>query len=357
MVMGMADRPPTPDELAQMIALLEDALDAGALGLSSGLFTAPGSYAQPDEMIALCRVVKRYNAGYFTHIRDEVEQGAGRGRGSDRDCRDVRRARRDRALQVLGNGQLGQGRARTRHDRGGQGARARRRLRFLSLCRRQQPAQEPDAAMGAGGRRRGHAGTACGRSRRAIASARTLPATASTIGVASRRGIACRSRSRPTCRSMPDARSARSRHERGQDPIDTVADYLIEDKGATRVLVTSISEDDIRAIVRSPLALVGSDGNCVATYGTVSQGMPHPALLRHVPAHHRPLRRRARPDPAGAGGSQDDRRDRACAETERSRPARGRLLRRRRRSSIPPTSGIAPPTPIRTNIRPARAPP
>jgi N-acyl-D-amino-acid deacylase len=71
MVMGMANRPPTADELRQMIALLEEALDAGALGLSSGLFTAPGSYAQPDEMIALCRVVKRHNAGYFTHLRDE----------------------------------------------------------------------------------------------------------------------------------------------------------------------------------------------------------------------------------------------------------------------------------------------
>src|SRR3954466_11777928 len=52
MVMGMADRAPTPAELDAMIALLEEALTAGALGLSSGLFTAPGSYAQPDEMIA-----------------------------------------------------------------------------------------------------------------------------------------------------------------------------------------------------------------------------------------------------------------------------------------------------------------
>src|SRR5262249_56609076 len=71
MVMGMENRAPTPVELKAMIALLEEALDAGALGLSSGLFTAPGSYAQAEEMIALCRVVKRYNAGYFTHIRDE----------------------------------------------------------------------------------------------------------------------------------------------------------------------------------------------------------------------------------------------------------------------------------------------
>src|SRR5262249_60706251 len=71
MVMGMENRPPTSAELQAMIALLEEALDAGALGLSSGLFTAPGSYAHADEMIALCRVVKRHNAGYFTHIRDE----------------------------------------------------------------------------------------------------------------------------------------------------------------------------------------------------------------------------------------------------------------------------------------------
>ena len=49
------------------------------------------------------------------------------------------------------------------------------------------------------------------------------------------------------------------------------------------MLVTSISEDDIRTIVRSPLALVGSDGNCVATYGTVGQGMPHPRFYGTFP--------------------------------------------------------------------------
>ena len=54
-----------------MIALLEDGLKAGALGMSSGLFTSPGSYARPDEMIAFGHVLKRYNAGYFTHLRDE----------------------------------------------------------------------------------------------------------------------------------------------------------------------------------------------------------------------------------------------------------------------------------------------
>ena len=86
MVMGLEDRAPTEAELAQMIALLEDGLRAGALGMSSGLFTPPGSFAQPDEMMALCAVLKRHNAAYFTHIRDESNKGHGGGGGGDRYC-------------------------------------------------------------------------------------------------------------------------------------------------------------------------------------------------------------------------------------------------------------------------------
>ena len=71
--------------------------------------------------------------------------------------------------------------------------------------------------------------------------------------------------------------------ERAADPIDALCDYLIDDKGATRVLVTAISEDDIRTLVASPLALVGSDGNCVAPYGIVGQGMPHPRFYGTFP--------------------------------------------------------------------------
>jgi N-acyl-D-amino-acid deacylase len=70
---------------------------------------------------------------------------------------------------------------------------------------------------------------------------------------------------------------------RGRDPVDFVCDYLIKDNGATRVLITSIAEEDIREIVRSPSALVGSDGNCVADYGVVAQGMPHPRFYGTFP--------------------------------------------------------------------------
>ncbi len=52
--------------------LLEEALQAGALGLSSGLFTTPGGYADLEEMLALGRVLHRYGAGYASHVRNEA---------------------------------------------------------------------------------------------------------------------------------------------------------------------------------------------------------------------------------------------------------------------------------------------
>ena len=109
MVMGLEDRAPRPAELAEMIALLEDGLAAGALGMSSGLFTPPGSFAEPAEMLAFGPVLQRNNAAYFTHIRDEFEQGARGCRRGDRFCPRRAGACRDSASQMLGHRQLGEG--------------------------------------------------------------------------------------------------------------------------------------------------------------------------------------------------------------------------------------------------------
>src|SRR5262249_59878218 len=70
MVVGLEDRAPTEAELRQMMDLLEDGLRAGALGMSTGLFTPPGSFANPDEIAALCAMLERYQAAHITHIRD-----------------------------------------------------------------------------------------------------------------------------------------------------------------------------------------------------------------------------------------------------------------------------------------------
>src|SRR6202040_938345 len=77
MVMGLEDRAPSVAELGQMCGLLEEGLGAGALGLSTGLFTPPGSFAEPAEILAFGPVLQRNNAAYFTHIRDESNKVIG----------------------------------------------------------------------------------------------------------------------------------------------------------------------------------------------------------------------------------------------------------------------------------------
>ena len=69
--MGFDDRAPTEAELTTMKNLVEAAIKNGAFGLSSGLEYAPGSYAQPEELIELCRVVARWGGVYATHMRSE----------------------------------------------------------------------------------------------------------------------------------------------------------------------------------------------------------------------------------------------------------------------------------------------
>jgi N-acyl-D-aspartate/D-glutamate deacylase len=69
--MGPDGRAPTPDEVAAMVRRVEEALDAGAVGMSSGLIYAPGVHAAPDEVAALVAVTARRGALYATHMRNE----------------------------------------------------------------------------------------------------------------------------------------------------------------------------------------------------------------------------------------------------------------------------------------------
>ncbi len=70
-VMQMSDAVPTPGQLDQMRALVETAMNAGAIGLSTGLYYAPGSYAKTDEVIELAKVAAAHGGIYDTHMRDE----------------------------------------------------------------------------------------------------------------------------------------------------------------------------------------------------------------------------------------------------------------------------------------------
>jgi N-acyl-D-amino-acid deacylase len=286
MVMGMENRAPSAGEMAAMVALLEEGLAAGALGLSSGLFTPPGAYAQPDEMIAFGHVLKRHNAAYFTHLRDEssrvleaVEEAIAvaekcrvhvqivhfkcsgldnwgkaktalamiadaRARGLDVDCDAYPYAAGSNPLKNLLPQWVQAGGVPAMLERLRQPD-ARQKIRAdIERDGLNNWGRIPDWD--------------CVR----ISISPNLPQHAG--------------------RTIAELAAARGQ-DQSKDPVDTLCDYLADDKGATRVLVTSISEDDIERIMASPTALVGSDGNCVAPYGTVGKGMPHPRFYGTFP--------------------------------------------------------------------------
>jgi N-acyl-D-amino-acid deacylase len=70
-VMGTAQRYASANELASMKTLLAKAMDQGALGLSSGLYYVPGSFAATEEVVELAKVAAKYKGIYDTHLRDE----------------------------------------------------------------------------------------------------------------------------------------------------------------------------------------------------------------------------------------------------------------------------------------------
>jgi N-acyl-D-amino-acid deacylase len=70
-VLGDVDRAPTPEELEKMKALVAQAMQQGAFGLSTALIYPPGHYAKTEELIELAKVASQYGGIYGSHMRSE----------------------------------------------------------------------------------------------------------------------------------------------------------------------------------------------------------------------------------------------------------------------------------------------
>lgn len=71
--MGLDNRPPTPDEMKTMKAIVAREMEAGAYGMSTGLIYIPCTYAATEELIELCRVVASYGGRFVVHQRSEAD--------------------------------------------------------------------------------------------------------------------------------------------------------------------------------------------------------------------------------------------------------------------------------------------
>ncbi|MGH7345445.1 MAG: N-acyl-D-amino-acid deacylase family protein [Candidatus Rokuibacteriota bacterium] len=275
MTAGMENRPLTGAETSAMELLLAEALAAGAWGLSSGLFTAPGCYADTAEIHSLARTLRSHGGAYSSHIRDEADH--------------VGEAVREAIAVAEATGihvQIAHLKLSGVDNWGG----ARRLLAEIAAARARGLAVDCDAYP---------YDTATNPLRNLLPRwviEGGIPAMLERLGRAevrariradlAREGLTNFGRI-PSWDVVRVAFAPHQPQEAGRtlgeiarrrrvDPLDAVCDFLVADRGATRILITSMSDKDVHEITGTPWVLVGSDANALATSGVTSQGKPHP---------------------------------------------------------------------------------
>src|SRR5439155_21563162 len=74
LVIGDVDRRPSDEEMQRMTDLVREAMEAGAIGVSTALIYPPAVYAQTEEIAHLAEVAGQYGGRYYTHMRNEGDR-------------------------------------------------------------------------------------------------------------------------------------------------------------------------------------------------------------------------------------------------------------------------------------------
>jgi N-acyl-D-amino-acid deacylase len=281
-VMGLENRAPTAQEQTAMERLTEEALDAGAVGLSSGPFTAPGAFAEPQELEALARAAARRGAGYTTHIRDEASTVFDAVREAIAVAERTGARTRIVHIKISGTGNWGG---------------APRLLAELAAARERgapidcdqypyttavNPLRNllPSWVQEGGSARMLH--RLCDATARADIRAEIVERGLNAFGhIASWEAVSI-----STSPSEPDEVGhtlADIAAQRGCDPVDALCAIVVADRGATRCLITAMDEQDVRAFVACPWVLVGSDGRAFGPGGPLARELPHPRFYGTFP--------------------------------------------------------------------------
>ena len=241
--MGSARRAPNAAEMRAMKDIVREGLDAGAVGLSTGLIYDPGRYAQTDEIVELASLMRGTGALYATHMRDEglnllksVEEAIAIGERSQV------------PVQI------------SHHKASGREA--------WGLVSRSLRLIEDAQARGLDVHADQYPYTAGS----TILSAIYRDADSEEGGLGRVEPDAVVIASAPSHREWEGKSVAQIALAMGTDVRATVARMLAEEPGATAVIHT-MCEDDVRTVMRHASTMIGSDGL------PTLEGKPHPRLF------------------------------------------------------------------------------
>ena len=274
---GYELRPPTGHELEEMRRLLRESLEAGAVGLSTGLIYAPSGFAQTEELIELARVAGERGGLYASHIRNEASGlleavgeaiEIGRGGGVP--------------VQIAHHKVSGKQSWGLVHE--SLALMDRARTEGVDVACDQYPYVASSTGLTSVLPKHALEG-----GREAIAARLRDPAQRAAL----RREIY---ESRPDyerleegsgwfnvlvarCRgdrALEGRRLGEAARERGVEPFDLACEALLASECYVPCVFFSMCEEDVRTVMQWPHTMIGSDASSVAPYGQLGEGRPHP---------------------------------------------------------------------------------
>ncbi|MGB8675957.1 MAG: D-aminoacylase [Candidatus Acidiferrales bacterium] len=286
-VIGEVDRAPTAAELDQMKALVRQAMEDGARGLSTALEYAPAPYAKTEELIALAAESARYGGIYATHMRSEGDAISESLVETARISREAHTPVEIWHLKVAGKNNWG---------------RMPEVVAFIDNARSTGLDIEADT----------YAYTAWNNTLSAFippwahdgGDAKLIerlkdPATRARIRedmqtptkawdnewqeIPGSEAILVSSTNNPTLRPLQGKRLSEIAKMWNEDPIDALCDLLIKDDAETSVSVFGMDEPDVELALKQPWVSIDNDSEGTSPEGLLGQDHPHPRAYGTFP--------------------------------------------------------------------------
>ena len=286
-VIGDADRAPTPAELEQMKSLVRQAMEEGARGVSTSLEYAPAPYASTDELIALAAESAKYGGIYATHMRNEGDGIMAALAETARIAREAKTPVEIWHLKVAGVSNWGH---------------MPQVVKFIDDARASGLDIEADT----------YAYTAWNNSFSAfippwahdggdtkLIERLKDPATRARIRkdmttptkawdnewqeIPGPEAILISSVLNPALRPLQGKRLSEIAKMWHEDPIDALCDFLIKDNAATDVSVFGMNESDVELALKQPWVSVDNDSSGTSPEGLLGEDHPHPRAYGTFP--------------------------------------------------------------------------
>ena len=287
-VIGKDDRPPTAAELEQMKRLVATAMEQGALGLSTSLQYVPDRFASTDEIVELAKVAAKYGGVYFTHQRSEsgrifesVDEviAISKQAGIPAEIWHLKTAYKSnwgkmpevlRRLEQARAGGVDVTANQYPYPRASNGLDACLPLWVREggldkmLARLRDPAQRE-------------------RIKREMEDPDVTGWENQWYGSGGGDGVMLSSVLNPELRKYEGQTLTQIGEAMGKDPRDAVMDLVIADRGESSVIISIMSEEDVRTALQHRLVGIGTDSGAQAEDGKLSESKSHPRAWGSFP--------------------------------------------------------------------------